>query len=269
MEISGQTGSMSDDSGPSLADDEATLADYAQRLIATVEAVAEPWLTRLVAVRAPQVADDPAVAERLSTAATEMVSELRSLLERDIADQPTGPLEVLRRAVTVPTQLLTQAGAPAVPRDEFAQTNFPDDVYALTPASFADIDASLHEPGLMWGAAKAHVHLRRRREPAAPTPPRVVALSVDLMDRSKISAAYPDATVVRSLAKLVEAAADADLVLVDLGRIDDADVLATIDARVVAFGSHVDEAALAAAAATGAEAIARSVFFRRLESRDL
>jgi putative CocE/NonD family hydrolase len=41
--------------------------------------------------------------------------------------------------------------------------SFPDDAYDLGPASFADIDPSLHEPGLMWGAAKAHVHLARRR----------------------------------------------------------------------------------------------------------
>ena len=31
------------------------------------------------------------------------------------------------------------------------------------PATFADVDPALHEPGLVWGAAKAHVHLARRR----------------------------------------------------------------------------------------------------------
>ena len=40
---------------------------------------------------------------------------------------------------------------------------FPDDDYDLSPATFADIDESLHEPGLVWGAAKAHVVLTRRR----------------------------------------------------------------------------------------------------------
>ena len=48
-------------------------------------------------------------------------------------------------------------------RDEFAERTFPDDVYDLSPASFADVDPALHEPGLMWGAAKAHVILHRRR----------------------------------------------------------------------------------------------------------
>jgi hypothetical protein len=50
-----------------------------------------------------------------------------------------------------------------VARDEFQIRNFPDDDYDLTPAAFADVDPAHHEPGLVWGAAKAHVHLARRR----------------------------------------------------------------------------------------------------------
>jgi len=100
-------------------------------------------------------------------------------------------------------------------------------------------------------------------------PQRVVVLSADLMDWSKISAVYPDATIVRSPAKLVQEAVSADLVLVDLAQLSDPAALLAITARVVAFGSHVDEDALSAAEAAGAEAVARSVFFRRLESGDL
>ena len=96
----------------------------------------------------------------------------------------------------------------------------------------------------------------------------VVALSADLIDRSKISAAFPDATLVRSVTKLIEMATAESLVLVDLGRIDDVSVLTEIDARVIAFGSHVNDEQLAAAAATGAETLPRSVFFRRLEAGD-
>ena len=55
------------------------------------------------------------------------------------------------------------AGVPAVVRDEFAERAFPGDVYDLAIASFADLDTALHEPGLVWGAAKAHVVLARRR----------------------------------------------------------------------------------------------------------
>jgi hypothetical protein len=60
--------------------------------------------------------------------------------------------------------VLREAGARPVARDAQAQRHFPDDLYDLTPASFADIDPALHEPGLVWGAAKAHVHLRRRAQ---------------------------------------------------------------------------------------------------------
>ena len=59
--------------------------------------------------------------------------------------------------------VLRAAGASPVPRDDFDVRNFPDDVYGLSPATFADVDPALHEPGLVWGAAKAHVHLARRR----------------------------------------------------------------------------------------------------------
>jgi hypothetical protein len=106
----------------------------------------------------------------------------------------------------------------------------------------------------------------------------VVALSVDLIDRSKISAAFPDAILVRSVAKLNDAvttnavtAGDVttrSLVFVDLGRIEDLSVLQELGVHVIGFGSHVNEAQLAAAQAVGVEALPRSVFFRRLENGD-
>ena len=86
------------------------------------------------------------------------------------------------------------------------------------------------------------------------------AVTTDLMDRSKISGAIEGVRVVRPGGDL----AGATVVLVDLS-LDGAlhDALAT-GARVIAYGSHVDEETLAAARAAGAEAMPRSVFFRRL-----
>jgi hypothetical protein len=52
---------------------------------------------------------------------------------------------------------------PPVGRDPDAVRRFPDDDYDLTPAAFVALDPALHEPGLRWGAAKAHVFLARRR----------------------------------------------------------------------------------------------------------
>ena len=63
-----------------------------------------------------------------------------------------------------PTEVLRRAGVPPVARDEFAVHAFPDDDYGLTPAAFVDIDPSLQDPGVRWGAAKAHVVLSRRRQ---------------------------------------------------------------------------------------------------------
>ena len=48
-------------------------------------------------------------------------------------------------------------------RDAFAVQQFPDDDYDLAPPSFADVDPGLQELALTWGAAKAHLHLSRRR----------------------------------------------------------------------------------------------------------
>jgi|SRR5215218_9683130 len=117
---------------------------------------------------------------------------------------------------------------------------------------------------------------------------KVVAHVPDLMDRSKVRAAFPDAVLVNRAADLAAAAADADLVLVDLSR---PGVLAGLSGlsglsrpsgpsgpsqrsgpsglqgpprRVIGFASHVDEATLTEARNAGVEALARSVFFRRL-----
>jgi DNA-binding NarL/FixJ family response regulator len=95
---------------------------------------------------------------------------------------------------------------------------------------------------------------------------RVCALVSDLMDRSKISAAAPDAAFVRTAA----GCADADVVIVDLARFGDqvaAVRAAAPNARLVCFGPHVDEDAAAAANAAGADAVLpRSQFFRDISA---
>jgi len=155
---------MSSEPSPSLADDVATLGCYGVALADQFEALAEPWLGHLVDQHAPGLSSTPDVQLQLRDQATALVQELRALFTRDIADQPVGPLEVIRRSIRVPTEILVDAGVAPVPRDAFDMRRFPDDLFGLIPASFGDIHPSLHEPGLMWGAAKAHVHLRRRRD---------------------------------------------------------------------------------------------------------
>jgi hypothetical protein len=95
-------------------------------------------------------------------AAREVTAELRAVLALDVDAQRTNPLSILRAAVRYPTQVLRSVGAQPVARDEFDERSFPDDEFALTPAAFADFGPAVHA-GIMWGAAKAHVHLQRRR----------------------------------------------------------------------------------------------------------
>ena len=97
-------------------------------------------------------------------AAEEVGGRVRELLLLDIDEQWTNPLTLIRTAIRYPTELLRAIGAPTVHRDEQAKRFHPDDVYDLTPASFAELGPDVHDLGLSWGAAKAHVHLRRRRE---------------------------------------------------------------------------------------------------------
>src|SRR5260221_10256977 len=90
---------------------------------------------------------------------------------------------------------------------------------------------------------------------------RICGLVVDLMDRSRISAAVPDATFVRDAA----ACAGADVVIIDLARSGN-HVRAVRDivpaARIVCFGPHVDEEGASAALLGGADVVLpRSRFF--------
>jgi hypothetical protein len=150
-------------------DDAAALARYATALADGIEAAIPAWIDRAVRrVLAGQgIAVDEArqaAIDRAGRAAhAEGAPRVRALLTTDIDQQAGNPLSVLRSLVPHATAVLRDAGARPVPRDEFAERNFPDDVYDLTPASFADVDSALREPGLVWGAAKAHVHLARRR----------------------------------------------------------------------------------------------------------
>jgi hypothetical protein len=143
-------------------DPDAALAAEGAALVDAVNAVIGGWVVRCIESRARSF--DREFADAVAARATDDVtSELRALLAVDVDAQTSNPMAVLRAAVRYPTEVLRAAGVAVVPRDEFAERTFPDDVYDLTPASFADVDPSLHEPGLRWGAAKAYAHLHRRR----------------------------------------------------------------------------------------------------------
>lgn len=152
------------------SDDDEALARYAGALAAGIEAALPAWVVRCVVDRAEahrpgSSAGLLADAEAAGRAAqAEVGPRVRALLQADVDAQATGPLALVRTAVAHPTAVLAAAGVPEVVRDEFAVRAFPDDGYDLAPASFADLHPDLQELGLVWGAAKAHVVLRRRRD---------------------------------------------------------------------------------------------------------
>ncbi len=149
--------------------DEAALASHAATLADAVEAALPGWVEVcvervLVASGYPVEPDVRAEASAAGLrAADEVGGRVRALLGCDIDDQADTPLAIIRGAVEYPTEILRRAGVPPVERDDFARRSFPADLYGLAPANLADVARELAEPGLVWGAAKAHVHLTRRQ----------------------------------------------------------------------------------------------------------
>lgn len=140
-----------------------------QPLADAARAAVPAWLVRCVIDTAHRMGAVPTAQMRADAqamadeAAPGVLAELDVLLATDADAQARNPLSVLRAAVRHPTAVLTSHGVSAPTRDDFAVRNFPDDVYGLSPATFADVDVSLQEPGLIWGAWKAKTVLDRRR----------------------------------------------------------------------------------------------------------
>jgi hypothetical protein len=154
---------------PDDPEDLAALEGYADELVAAVEVALPGWVQRSISLRwdqwgggelSPELTD--AALDAAAAAVDDVVPPLRALLAQDVGEQQGNPLAIVRRAVVHPTRVLESAGVPPVQRDADAERLFPDDAYDLTPGSFGDLGEDVHEPGLHWGAAKAHILLRRR-----------------------------------------------------------------------------------------------------------
>ena len=91
------------------------------------------------------------------------LAQLAELLATDVDRQRTTPLSVLRGAV-LPVADFLRAHGVAPPANAASGTVSAADEYRLEPANWSDIDPSLHEPGLRWGAWKAMTILARRRD---------------------------------------------------------------------------------------------------------
>jgi hypothetical protein len=139
----------------------------ARELAAAVADALPAWVERCVERihRAWAGPPPPAVVEAAraagAAAQADVAPRVRALLEADIDEQQTTPLALVRCGVSHPTRVLAAAGVPPVERDALQRELFPDDVYGLSPASFADVDPRLTDLAITWGAAKAWAHRRR------------------------------------------------------------------------------------------------------------
>lgn len=146
-----------------------TYESASEDLILAVDRIAKDWLVRIATAACHRqfgaLSDD--LGRACESAARDghewIVKQLRDVLSTDVDSQIANPLQILRQAVAFPTAVLLRAGIPPVVRDEFDVSINPDDIYGLFPAHWSDVDESLTEPGIVWGAAKAATVLQRRR----------------------------------------------------------------------------------------------------------
>lgn len=142
--------------------------EYSSRLLTTIDGVFDGWIRGLITNLVIFDAADSSMIERMSATIAEArevgMTGLRDLLNLDAEQQRSNPLAVLRMATQPVTRFLESVAVPPVQRDEFSRRSFPDDLFGLAPATWADVDPSLVEPGLEWGAWKAATIIGRRRE---------------------------------------------------------------------------------------------------------
>jgi hypothetical protein len=143
------------------------IESHASALAEGIDAALPAWVVRCVERTAVAWAGrvepgvEAAAAAAGARARADAGAKVRELLARDMDEQTTTPLAIVRAAVRFPTEVLRAARVPPVERDRWSQEAFPDDDYGLTPASLGDLDPALTELAITWGAAKAFEHKRR------------------------------------------------------------------------------------------------------------
>ncbi len=156
---------------PTDASDDERLAFHGAALADAVVVALPSWVTAAVLSRVEpssreQIADRVELAG--ANAATDIGSQLRHLLALDVDEQWTNPLTLIRTAANYANDVLRDLAVPPPSRDADARRLHPEDTYDLTPGAFGDLGPEVHELGLIWGAAKAHTHLQRRRSEVTP-----------------------------------------------------------------------------------------------------
>ena len=191
---------------------------------------------------------------------------LQALLEQPFAEQRRSPLEIVQEAMAGITEALTAAGAPPVLRDPVAVAALPGDLYGIAPASSSALGEESFQAHIAWGAAKA-----KALAPLVTGAGRGVAVvSGDLMDISRFEDAVNGAGMqLQAWGKTKEGEPRPVVAFVDLTHPDADEAIERFAAegvRVIAYGPHVDEDAMARAALLGAgDVVPRSRLFRSVE----
>lgn len=61
------------------------------------------------------------------------------------------------------TGALIAADIPPPARDPIDVEMRPNDIYGFGPHTFIELGQRVHDAGIAWGAAKAYLHVQRRR----------------------------------------------------------------------------------------------------------
>lgn len=145
------------------SDDEKYL-EYGERLAAAVTADIGPWLREVVAKRIADPGADTELQALLRSVERETIRAITELVTADVDAALSGPLERIRRSIHPLTEALDERGVQAPVRNSLDVEMRPDDRHGLGPMNYLDISQEVHEAGITWGAAKAHLHMKRRRQ---------------------------------------------------------------------------------------------------------
>jgi len=196
------------------------------------------------------------LAHEIERAVAEAQQGLEALLGAPFDRQPETPLEIVRRAIAPVGEAVASLGvAPPASSDEQRRVA-PDDPYALSPASAAELGDAALEASLAWGLAKTQALMR----------PTLLVVTSSLMDSSRFEPAAASAGYRVETRRDPRASTTPLVAFVDLEHdgADEAIRLLTRDGvRVIAYGPHVDDQAMVRAMALGAAAAEpRSRMFR-------
>ncbi len=141
--------------------EEEKFTQYGQVLCAAISEAIRPWLNSQVLSRVKMLDDE--LDEAMEHAAVRVEKSIAELAAADVDAPLSGPLERIRQGVEPLNAVLDQRGVEPPRRNAMDQQMRPDDRHELGPMTFRDLGDAVHDAGIGWGAAKAHLHLQRRR----------------------------------------------------------------------------------------------------------